>query len=526
MPDPDHAPLHYRLDDLSIDVARQQVVRDGGHALDVSGLSFRLLLYLLRHGTQVLGFDALIQGVWSPAHVGEETVTQRVRLLRHALGDDGRQPRYIRSVRGQGYQLCSEPIVDTPVVATALRNRRGVVPGLISVVVATAVSLAWWRWPSTSDAPASPLLQRAAYYAAIGQPDNNERAIALYRQRLQEFPDDADAQLGLSRALSARLCLYNGSPADARDGLALAGAVIAREPRRAAAHSALGYAQDCRGDIAAALAGYERAVALDPAADASRASAAYLYERRGRLADALAANRAVRAPDTVRFLQLQLASNLALLGYAGEAEARYRRSFQLFPDNVFSNLAWPTFLQRQGRTAEATAALQQAFARGTEHPGLHLLAAELALADGDLAAARAASLRAHALMPQASLPTTFTWITGAATPPTADALRAQAATLLSGLQRGADSMDGIDAALLLDLSGDRAAALSAVQTAIRAGYLDAAWLRVSPLFAGLREERAFAEVVGGIDTHIARERQRARAAGDLPTGEASVTATP
>src|SRR5690606_26531939 len=115
-----------------------------------------------------------------------------------------------------------------------------------------------------------------------------------YRQRLQESPDDAAAQLGLARTLAARLCLYNGTPDDAHQAQALAQAAIAREPHRAAAHAALGYAHDCRGNVAAALTCYERAAELDPHDDASRASAAYLYERRGRLADALAANRAVR----------------------------------------------------------------------------------------------------------------------------------------------------------------------------------------------------------------------------------------
>lgn len=519
------APPRYRFDDLSIDVARQRVVRDGGQALEVSGLSFRLLHYLLRQGTRVLGFDELIDAVWTPAHVGEETVTQRVRLLRQALGDDGRQPRYIRSVRGQGYQLCSEPVVEI-VEITAPRTRWVMPMSVMGGILVAMVLLAWWRWPSAVDPPPSALLQRAAYYAAIGQRDNNERAIGLYRERLREAPDDANAQLGLSRALSARMCLYNGSPDDAAEGQALADAVIARQPVHPAAHSALGYSHDCRGDIAAALAAYERAVQLDPLADGSRASAAYLYERHGRLADALAANRAVRKPGEVRFLPLQLASNLALLGYASEAEVRFRHSFQLYPDNVFSNLAWPTFLHRQGRSGEAGAALQQALGRGTEHPGLHLLAAELALASNDHAAARAASRRAHVLKPQASLPTTYTWVTGPERPPAGGELHRRARAMLSGVARGGDPLDGIDAALMLEMAGDRGGALAALQASVEAGYLDAAWLRGSPLFAGLRDDPAFTAIVARIDTQVERERRRAQAAGDLPLEKAVVTAAP
>ncbi|MCD9097602.1 winged helix-turn-helix domain-containing protein [Luteimonas fraxinea] len=516
----DAAPAQYRLDDLRIDVARQRVVRDDGQVLEVSGLSFRLLLVLLGQGTRVVGFDELIERVWAPAHVGEETVTQRVRLLRQALGDDGRQPRYLRSVRGRGYQLCSEPRIEEPATPTAveLERRPHALPiaVLLMLTLSTLGALLWWSWPRSETPVVSPLLERAAYYAAIGQPANNERAIALYRQRLQEAPDDSTAQLGLSRAYSARLCLYSGNAEDATQALALAEAVIARQPEFSAAHAALAYAHDCRGEVIAALAGYTRAVQLDPTADGSRASAAYLQARQGHIAEALAANLDVRAPETVRFLQLQIASNLDLLGYTAAAEARYRRSFQLYPDNVFSNLAWPTFLYEHGRLDEAQTALTQAMSRGTEHAGLHLLAAELALLRGEHIAAREAVQQARALKPQASLPETMAWITGVEPPPDAAALRARAATLRAGLASGTDPFDGIDAALLQSQAGDTSAALDALDAAITAGFRNAGYLRVSPLFADLRTAPAFDAALRRIDTALAAERAAVQASGRLP----------
>ncbi|MGY1408058.1 MULTISPECIES: winged helix-turn-helix domain-containing protein [unclassified Luteimonas] len=523
MPDARQPPQHYRLDDLLIDITRQQVVRDGVEQAGVSGLSFRLLHYLLQQGTRVVGFDELIDGVWAPAHVGEETVTQRVKLLRHALGDDGRKARYVRSVRGQGYQLCSAPQpIDPPVpLAPGGRRYRALLPAAL-VVLAMLAALAWWLWPRSPSPAPSPLLQRAAYYAGIGQRDNNERAIALFRQRLQEAPDDSAALLGLSRAYAARACLYNGSPDDTVMAETLARRVIARAPANANAHAALAYAFDCRGDVAAALAGYERAVALDPAADASRASAAYLYERRGRLADALSANLAVREPEKVRFLALQVASNLSLLGYAAEAEMRYRHSFQLYPDNVFSNLAWPTFLFNHGRAGEAQAALDQAMARGTEHAGLHLLAAELALSRGDGDEAKRAVRRASALSPQGSWPATMAWAMGAEPIPPPARLLERAQALIAGLAQGSDAWDGIDACLLFELAGDRDSAFAALHAAIAAGYADAGYLRASPLFAGLRNAPAFEGALAGITASVDRERDAARAAGSL----AMVTATP
>ncbi|MCA0393004.1 MAG: winged helix-turn-helix domain-containing protein [Proteobacteria bacterium] len=535
-----HPPVRYRLDDLWIDVARQQVCRDGGEPLEVTGLSFRLLHYLLQQDTRVVGFDELIERVWAPAVVGEDTVTQRVRLLRQSLGDDGRQPRYLRSVRGQGYQLCSSPQAlpadaSSPSDAKAAPHQvprrarawRWLLPASVAL---SALAIAAWWWPRDETAPSAttdtPLLQRAAYYAGIGQADNNERAISLFRQRLQEAPDDPRALVGLSRAYSARVCLYNGTGEDAAQARAFAEAVLARNGDDATAHAALGYAMDCRGDVDGALAQYERAVMLDPDADAARASAAYLYARRGRLADALAANLAVRAPAKVRFLPLQIASNLDLLGYVAAAEARYRDSFRLYPDNVFSNLALPAFLFAQGRDGEAQAALDEASSRGTEHAGLHVLAAELALRRGDTDAARHSSRRALVLRPQGSLAQTLAWATGAEPVPDADLLHARARTLLQSLREGGDPIGGVDAAALQLLAGDRPAALSALQAAVESGHRDVGYLRATPLLASLHGDPAFAAVLVGIDRAIAQERERAGAQGLLTPGLIDAAATP
>ena len=516
----------YRLDDLVIDLPRQRVERDGV-AVDVSGLSFRLLHYLVEQGQRVVGFDELIERVWAPAIVNEETVTQRVRLLRQSLGDDGRNPRYLRSVRSQGYQLCVAPqAVDEAPGSPAPRPPRGrrIVTGALvaGAIVAAVAAIAWKQAPEVGP-ERPPLLQRAAYYAGIGQRDDNERAIGLYRQRLQEAPDDLEAQVGLSRAYSARACLYNGDPASAEHAQGLAERVIARVPRNAAAHAALGYSFDCRGRVDGALRSYERALALDPQADDVRGSAAYLYERRGRLADALVANLAVREPARVRFLEIQIASNLDLLGYAAEAETRYRRSFQLYPDNVFSNAAWPAFLMHHGRFAEAQAALDEAISRGTEHASLHLLAAELALQRGEREAARTSASRAIALRPQASFPRTVAWWLAELRPPAAT-LRAQAESLRTGMRTGGEPLDGLDAALLLDAAGDRDAAMAALAAAVAQGYRDAAYLRTSPLFASLRATSRFEAILSSIDTLVARERESVRASGRART--AGITASP
>ena len=46
--------------------------------------------------------------VWPGIIVSPETVSQRVKLLRDALADDPRVPRYIGGLRGRGYQIVAE----------------------------------------------------------------------------------------------------------------------------------------------------------------------------------------------------------------------------------------------------------------------------------------------------------------------------------------------------------------------------------------------------------------------------------
>jgi hypothetical protein len=53
--------------------------------------------------------DELIAEVWGDVIVTDETLMQRVRLLRQSLGDDSQNPRYIAAVRGRGYRL-SAPV--------------------------------------------------------------------------------------------------------------------------------------------------------------------------------------------------------------------------------------------------------------------------------------------------------------------------------------------------------------------------------------------------------------------------------
>src|ERR1700675_361512 len=90
--------------DLHVDVGLQRVTRAGIN-ITLPDLSFQLLLALIRVAPNVLSNDLLMARVWPGQIVSPETVAKRVNLLREALGDEAKDPRYIAGVRSRGYRL-------------------------------------------------------------------------------------------------------------------------------------------------------------------------------------------------------------------------------------------------------------------------------------------------------------------------------------------------------------------------------------------------------------------------------------
>jgi adenylate cyclase len=96
--------MKYSLGDLTIDTGRQTVTR-AADTVALPKLSYDLLLTLMHAAPNLVSLDDLMRLVWPGIVVSPETVSQRVKLLRDALGDDPRVPRYIGGLRGRGYQI-------------------------------------------------------------------------------------------------------------------------------------------------------------------------------------------------------------------------------------------------------------------------------------------------------------------------------------------------------------------------------------------------------------------------------------
>jgi len=100
----DPQPAGYQVDDLVIDLGQRRVTR-GSTEIALPHLSFELLMALVRAAPDIVTFDRLTERVWTGLVITPETISQRVKLVRDALGDHPQAPRYIAGVRGSGYRL-------------------------------------------------------------------------------------------------------------------------------------------------------------------------------------------------------------------------------------------------------------------------------------------------------------------------------------------------------------------------------------------------------------------------------------
>jgi DNA-binding response OmpR family regulator len=88
---------------LAIDQARRTVALDGS-SVQLTPLEFEILLTLARTPGVVFTREQLMDKVWGYRdYAGGRVVDSHVARIRRKMGEDGTEPRFIRTVHGVGY---------------------------------------------------------------------------------------------------------------------------------------------------------------------------------------------------------------------------------------------------------------------------------------------------------------------------------------------------------------------------------------------------------------------------------------
>ena len=115
--------MQYRFEQFEVDPDRYELRLDG-RTLPVEPLVFDLLHFLVRNPGRVLSREDLIEAVWQGRVVSDTTISTAVKSARRALGDSGDSQRFIRTVRGRGFEFQADvapgdPGLDRPAPAAA-----------------------------------------------------------------------------------------------------------------------------------------------------------------------------------------------------------------------------------------------------------------------------------------------------------------------------------------------------------------------------------------------------------------------
>jgi DNA-binding winged helix-turn-helix (wHTH) protein len=174
----------YRFSEFTLSPQRRLLVQNG-REVPLIPRYFDLLLLLIERRHEAVHRREIFERVWVDAVVSESALSQAVRTIRRALGDDSREPRFIRTVSRHGYRFVFPDVIEE-----------------------ADDDVAWPAVPLNGPS-ADPLVERERSRGSNGAPLN----VADDEERLD------DAQLRLRRA--ARLAANGATRAAA--GAALAG---------------------------------------------------------------------------------------------------------------------------------------------------------------------------------------------------------------------------------------------------------------------------------------------------------------
>jgi len=480
----------------------------------LTGLTARVLNVLITHAPAPVSLEQFAQEAWKQTHLSEDTLAQRIAVLRKVFDDDAKAPRFIRTIRGEGYALIADlTALDTtaqdltPDTTEDAPPRRhtpwelaALAAGMVVMIAVLVGNMALNRTPEPRaaraadiaaprlDSPVDTLLDRANTLIALQDRESGARAIGMLEEALALAPDDHQVMTALAVALSTDATKYGGTRAV--DAEALARRAVEIAPDYDSGWAALGYALDAQDRLEEAMIGYEQALQINPTNGGALASLAYLMGQRGRFHEALDLDlRALEAGRGGIYTELQIARVLRILGDDARARAFEGRALLLNPGHpvVVYGLAQAEIAR--GAYGAASAMLDQA-PEDEQRGDIAKLRARLALLNNDTALARTWLDRAEGAAQVERLALTDP---GAEQPPEP--------------QTG-HPVQALLAAEIAAAHGDSAQAVAYLNTAVSLGWRDAGLLRHSPFLAALMQSDDGEAVLARIQQQIAAQTDR------------------
>ena len=110
--------VRYRFGPFVLSPARRLLLRDGAEVRLIPRY-FDLLRLLVERRDEAVHRQEIFDRVWADVIVSDGALSQAIRTLRRALGDDPREPVFIRTVSRHGYQFVYADLLVEPAAALA-----------------------------------------------------------------------------------------------------------------------------------------------------------------------------------------------------------------------------------------------------------------------------------------------------------------------------------------------------------------------------------------------------------------------
>ena len=123
-------------------IPERGLLRQGTVEEHLEPMVMDVLMVLASHQGSVVSRDQLVEAVWAGRFVADEAIVAKIATLRHKLGDDARDPKYIETVTRRGYRLMMP--ISMPDVAEPEDMSKSRVPIYwFPIVIVAGIVVAW-----------------------------------------------------------------------------------------------------------------------------------------------------------------------------------------------------------------------------------------------------------------------------------------------------------------------------------------------------------------------------------------------
>ncbi len=92
------------IGDVILDLDTQSVIKKG-ETIALTYTEFKILELLASHRKKIYSLDNIYESIWNENAVGNDAIMVHIKNIRKKLGDDSRNPAYIKTAWGRGYYI-------------------------------------------------------------------------------------------------------------------------------------------------------------------------------------------------------------------------------------------------------------------------------------------------------------------------------------------------------------------------------------------------------------------------------------